>query len=88
MPGGKCRSPQSLGGTTITLFLYVPDVDQTFNQAVSAGTQVVMPVADMFWGTASFPGFVSGLMPNSMGRTVSRTHLFVKVEPSGKPMRS
>ncbi len=50
MPGGKCRSPQSLGGTTITLFLYVPDVDRTFNQAVAAGAQVVMPVADMFWG--------------------------------------
>jgi PhnB protein len=50
MAGGKCRSPQSLGGTTITLFLYVPDVDRTFNQAVAAGAQVVMPVADMFWG--------------------------------------
>jgi PhnB protein len=50
MPGGQCQSPQSLGGTTITLFVYVPDVDRTFNQAVAAGAQVVMPVADMFWG--------------------------------------
>jgi PhnB protein len=50
MPGGSCRSPQSLGGTTITLFLYVEDADRTFNQAVTAGAKVVRPVEDMFWG--------------------------------------
>ncbi len=50
MPGGSCRSPQSLGGTTITLFLYVEDVDRIFNQAVSAGATVTRPVEDMFWG--------------------------------------
>ncbi len=50
MPGGSCRSPQSLGGTTITLFLYVEDADRTFNQAVTAGAEVVRPVEDMFWG--------------------------------------
>lgn len=50
MPGGVCRSPHALGGTTVTLFLYVPDVDQTFNRAVAAGARVVMPVEDMFWG--------------------------------------
>jgi PhnB protein len=44
MPGGACRSPQALGGTSVTLFLYVPDVDRTFNQAVAAGAKVVMPV--------------------------------------------
>jgi PhnB protein len=50
MPDGSCRSPQSLGGTTVTIFLYVPDVDRTFDQAVAAGSKVVMPVQDMFWG--------------------------------------
>ena len=50
MVGGACRSPKALGGTSVTLFLYVPDVDKTFNQAVAAGGQVVMPVEDMFWG--------------------------------------
>jgi len=50
MPGGSCRSPQALGGTTVTIFLYVPDVDRIFNQAVAAGAKVVMPVEDMFWG--------------------------------------
>jgi PhnB protein len=49
-PQSPCRSPQSLGGTTATLNLYVPDVDKTFQQALTAGAQTTMPVADMFWG--------------------------------------
>lgn len=49
-PGMGCRSPQSLGGTTSSLHLYVEDVDAAFARAVAAGAQVRMPVADMFWG--------------------------------------
>src|SRR5215467_9484109 len=47
---GFCKSPQTLGGCTSTLNVYVPDVDQVFNQAISAGGKEAMPVADMFWG--------------------------------------
>ena len=43
-------SPSTLGGTTFTMHLYVPDVDDVFNRAVEAGATVVMPVADQFWG--------------------------------------
>ena len=50
MPGSVSRSPQSLGGTTAGVFLYVENVDAVFNQAVSAGAQVQTPLADMFWG--------------------------------------
>ena len=50
MPGGKCRSPQSVGGTAVDIFLYVEDVDQVFKKAVAAGAKVEMPVTDMFWG--------------------------------------
>jgi PhnB protein len=49
MPGGA-RSPQSLGGTTAGIMLYVENADTVFNQAVSAGAQVEAPLADMFWG--------------------------------------
>ena len=49
-PGGGCTSPQSLGGTTCQLFLYVPDVDATYQQPLSAGATAGMPVSDMFWG--------------------------------------
>jgi PhnB protein len=50
MGSGDCRSPQSLGGTAVNILLYVKDVDQVFNQAVSAGAKVAMPLDDMFWG--------------------------------------
>lgn len=50
MPGSGSRSPQSLGGTTVNIFLYVNDVDSVYNQAVRAGAKAEMPVADQFWG--------------------------------------
>ena len=47
---GTCKSPQTLGGCTSTLNLYVKDVDSLFQRAISAGGKTTMPVADMFWG--------------------------------------
>jgi uncharacterized glyoxalase superfamily protein PhnB len=44
------QSPATLGGTSVTLHLYVRDVDSLFNRAVEAGATVLMPVADQFWG--------------------------------------
>jgi len=43
-------SPQTLNGTSVSIFLYVEDVDAVFKKAVDAGAKVLMPVADMFWG--------------------------------------
>ena len=43
-------APTTLGGTPVTLHLYVKDVDVLFNRAVDAGATVLMPVADQFWG--------------------------------------
>ena len=48
--GGSMTAPSTLGGTTITLHLYVRDVDTLFERAVAAGASVLMPVADQFWG--------------------------------------
>ncbi len=49
-PQRGCPGPQSAGGTTVTLYLYVQDADRVFNQAMAAGAKSVMPVWDMFWG--------------------------------------
>jgi uncharacterized glyoxalase superfamily protein PhnB len=49
-PHEGSRSPNSIGGTTVTLHVYTDDVDRVFNQAVSAGATVVMPLMDAFWG--------------------------------------
>jgi PhnB protein len=50
LPGTGNHSPQTLGGTTASIFLYVPDVDVAFQRAVDAGAKATMPPADMFWG--------------------------------------
>jgi uncharacterized glyoxalase superfamily protein PhnB len=42
--------PATLGGSGVTIHLYVPDVDSFVDQAVKAGAKVTMPITDMFWG--------------------------------------
>jgi uncharacterized glyoxalase superfamily protein PhnB len=49
-PGNPCKSPLSLGGTPVSLHLYVPNADAVFSQAVAAGATGTMPPQDMFWG--------------------------------------
>lgn len=49
MPG-FARSPQTLGGFTGSIYLYVEDVDTAFQRAVDAGGRAISPVTDMFWG--------------------------------------
>ena len=49
-PQMNCLSPASIGGSPVGIFLYVEDVDKTFNQAVAEGSKVLDPVTDQFWG--------------------------------------
>ena len=44
------KGPQSLGGTPVSIMLYVNDVDACAAQAVSAGAKVTKPVQDQFYG--------------------------------------
>jgi PhnB protein len=46
----EVRAPQSLGASTVSIFLYLDDVDATFKHALSAGARETQPLADMFWG--------------------------------------
>jgi uncharacterized glyoxalase superfamily protein PhnB len=49
-PAMGCKAPTSIGGTAVTIHLYVEDADKIFNQAVKAGAKVAMPIMDVFWG--------------------------------------
>ena len=49
-PQMNSLSPESIGGSPISMYVYVEDVDAVFNQAVSAGATVLNPVMDMFYG--------------------------------------
>jgi len=44
------RSPQTFGGSPVSLMIYVEDVDKVFNQAVSTGAKATRPVEDQFYG--------------------------------------
>jgi PhnB protein len=44
------RSPESLGGTGVSLYVYVEDVDAVVARAAGAGAKVTLPARDMFWG--------------------------------------
>jgi len=46
-------SPQSFGGTPVTIHLYVENVDALASQAVAAGAKIVRPVQDQFYGDRS-----------------------------------
>jgi PhnB protein len=45
--------PQSMGGTPVSLHLYVEDVDARFKQALAAGGKEKRKVEDQFYGDRS-----------------------------------
>ena len=44
------RGPKALGGTPVSIMLYVEDVDSTFRQAIDAGAMEKRPLENQFWG--------------------------------------
>jgi len=49
-PEMGARSARTLGGSPISLLVYVEDVDARVAQAVAAGAKLVRPVANQFYG--------------------------------------
>jgi len=47
------KSPQSLGGSPVSIMIYVEDVDTVFNRAIAAGGKEQRPVKDQFYGDRS-----------------------------------
>lgn len=50
MPQMGYRSPASLGGSPVSIMLYVQDVDKVVDRAVKAGAKLERPVTDQFYG--------------------------------------
>jgi PhnB protein len=44
------KSPQTLGGSPVSIMIYVEDVDTVFNRAIAAGGKEQRPVKDQFYG--------------------------------------
>jgi PhnB protein len=52
-PGMGFVGPQTLGGTPVSLMIYVDDVDTIFKQAIDAGGVELKPLQDQFYGDRS-----------------------------------
>jgi PhnB protein len=52
-PEVGARSPQSFGGSPVSIVLYVEDVDALTGRAVAAGAKVLRPLKDQFYGDRS-----------------------------------
>ncbi len=52
-PEMKTPSPKELGGTPVSLHLYVKDVDAFVKRAIAAGAKLIRPVENQFYGDRS-----------------------------------
>ncbi|MDQ1732396.1 MAG: PhnB protein [Pseudonocardiales bacterium] len=50
MPDMGGRSPQQIGGTPVTMMVYVQDVDAVYGRAIEAGATAERPVETQFYG--------------------------------------
>ena len=49
-PEIQALSPKTVGGSPVSIHLYVEDVDTAVEHAVAAGAKLIRPVADQFYG--------------------------------------
>jgi PhnB protein len=52
-PDMGALSPESVGGTPVSLYVYVENVDSVFDRAIAAGATLERPVKDQFYGDRS-----------------------------------
>jgi len=52
-PDMNVRSPKTIGGTPVSLLLYVDNTDAVATRAVEAGAKLLRPVQDQFYGDRS-----------------------------------
>jgi PhnB protein len=52
-PDMSAPTPSQLGGSPVTLMVYVADVDDVFARALKAGAKEIAPVQDQFYGDRS-----------------------------------
>ena len=53
MPDAGNQSPRAVGGTPVTVMVYVEDVDSVFGRALAAGAKELRPLENQFYGDRS-----------------------------------
>jgi PhnB protein len=49
-PQASTKPPKELGGTSVSIMVYVDNIDSLYKQAIDAGATSLMEPDDMFWG--------------------------------------
>jgi uncharacterized glyoxalase superfamily protein PhnB len=49
-PQWEMKSAETMGGSPVSLHIYVDDADKLFQRAVDAGCEIAAPIMDAFWG--------------------------------------
>ena len=62
------KGPESLGGTSVNLMVYVEDVDKIYPQAIAAGGKEVRPLQNQFYGDRS------GTLADPFGHVLDHQH--------------
>ncbi|MFM9962998.1 MAG: VOC family protein [Planctomycetaceae bacterium] len=52
-PAMNVRGPKTIGGTPVSLMLYVENVDEVFTRAIGAGAKELRPLQNQFYGDRS-----------------------------------
>jgi PhnB protein len=85
-PEVGARSPRTVGGTPVSLMVYVPDVDATFKKALGAGATQDRPLENQFYGDRSggitdpfghqwtIATHVEDVPPDEMARRAAKAH--------------
>ena len=49
-PNEPCKSADTMGGSPVSFYIYLENVDEAFRKALEAGAVTRMPLQDIFWG--------------------------------------
>jgi PhnB protein len=52
-PERGAKSPETVGGSPVSILVYVPNVDEVFAKAMAAGAKQLRPVENQFYGDRS-----------------------------------
>ena len=79
-------SPETVGGSGVSLYIYVEDVDSFTEKAIAEGLEVLKPVADQFYGDRTghfkdpfghlwaFGTHIEDLTPEEIGERAKAAH--------------